>query len=141
MQSEQRVIQELQKQWLNNGDRIGDISDDNVMGMKTDAGKFSSGLTKAEIERLALLMEEAAEIQQVIGKILRHGYGSYNPFDPKKTPNRELLNKELGDFEFALALMGEYADVNSRSISKHATEKRESIQKYLHFNQAKRLKL
>jgi hypothetical protein len=35
-------------------------------------------LTDAEAERLALLAEECGEVVQVIGKILRHGYESYD---------------------------------------------------------------
>jgi hypothetical protein len=47
-------------------------------------------LTPAEAERLALLLEELGEAQQIIGKILRHGYESYHPDDPETT-NRTLL--------------------------------------------------
>lgn len=54
-------------------------------------------LTPAETERLAYLMEECAEVIQIIGKIQRHGYNSYNPFDEKKLDNRALLNMELSD--------------------------------------------
>ena len=32
-----------------------------------------NGLTPAEAERLALLMEECGEVVQIIGKVLRHG--------------------------------------------------------------------
>lgn len=48
-------------------------------------------LTNAELERLAILMEECAEVQHIIGKIIRHGYESFNPFDDNKTPNRKLF--------------------------------------------------
>jgi hypothetical protein len=53
-------------------------------------------LTPAETERLAMLAEEAAEIIQIVGKILRHGYDSYNPNNEKIT-NRDLLNQEIVD--------------------------------------------
>jgi len=53
-------------------------------------------LTPAEAERLAMLAEECAEVIQVVGKILRHGYESYHPETPDIT-NRELLGKELSD--------------------------------------------
>ena len=36
-------------------------------------------LTLSRLERLALLLEELGEAQQVIGKILRHGYDSRHP--------------------------------------------------------------
>ncbi len=47
-----------------------------------------NGLTDAQAERLALLLEELGEAQQAIGKILRHGYESMSPFDETKTTNR-----------------------------------------------------
>lgn len=55
-----------------------------------------NGLTPAQAERLAMLAEECAEVIQIVGKILRHGYDSYNPLDPN-TPNRRLLEKEVID--------------------------------------------
>jgi hypothetical protein len=53
-------------------------------------------LTPEEAERLAMLAEEAAEVIQVVGKILRHGYNSHHP-DDKHNSNRDLLAKELSD--------------------------------------------
>ena len=55
-----------------------------------------NGLTPAEAERLAMLAEEAGEVVQIVGKILRHGYDSYHPANPNVT-NRELLDDEIGD--------------------------------------------
>lgn len=46
--------------------------------------KFSNNLSDAELERLAYLAEECGEVQQIIGKIIRHGYESYSPNDPEK---------------------------------------------------------
>jgi NTP pyrophosphatase (non-canonical NTP hydrolase) len=93
-----------------------------------------NNLSESEIERLAILIEEAAEVQQVATKILRHGYGSHNPFDESKTPNRELLNKELGDLLFAFSLMVDCHDVSSNSIYAHKSNKAEKINQYLHHN-------
>ncbi len=58
--------------------------------------KHFNNLTPAQAERLAMLAEECAEVIQVIGKILRHGYDSYHPDQPYIT-NRELLQQELTD--------------------------------------------
>lgn len=55
-------------------------------------------LTPAEAERLAMLAEEAGEVIQVIGKVLRHGYESWHPDSPEVS-NRDLLAKEVADFE------------------------------------------
>ncbi len=64
-----------------------------------------NGLTPAEAERLALLIEEAAEVQQIATKILRHGFNSYHPDDPTRKTNRELLQAELTDLAAAQLLM------------------------------------
>ena len=64
-----------------------------------------SKLTPPEIERLAMLSEECGEVIQVIGKILRHGYDSYHPSNPRLT-NRDLLANELRDVNAILHAMG-----------------------------------
>lgn len=61
-------------------------------------------LTPAEAERLAMLAEECAEVIQVVGKILRHGYESFHPNDPLIT-NREILCMELMDLHAVVELM------------------------------------
>lgn len=57
---------------------------------------FSNKLSDAQIERLAMLAEECGEVIQVIGKIMRHGYLSYHPDNPRDT-NRDMLGRELTD--------------------------------------------
>jgi hypothetical protein len=72
-----------------------------------------------EQERLAMLAEEAGEIVQIVGKILRHGYESHHPSDPKQTPNRHLLDKELRDLIAVHVLMmerGDLAEIPASSI-------------------------
>ena len=91
-----------------------------------------NNLTPAQLERLAILSEECGEVQQMIGKIIRHGYDSHNPFDSKKTPNRSLLEKELGDVEFAVKQMIDSSDINRATIGGHSMIKAESIKPYLH---------
>ena len=67
-------------------------------------------LTPAEAERLAMLAEEAAEVIQVVGKILRHGYASWHPDNPQ-LDNRALLMNELADFNAVQLLMECSGDV------------------------------
>ena len=67
-------------------------------------GHFNK-LTPAEAERLAMLAEECAEVIQIVGKILRHGYDSYHPVNPRVS-NRDLLAKELRDVNAVLMAMG-----------------------------------
>ena len=69
-----------------------------------------NGLTPAEAERLAMLAEEAAEVIQAVGKILRHGYASYHPEEPG-IDNRVLLMNELADFNSVQLLMEGSGDV------------------------------
>jgi hypothetical protein len=63
-----------------------------------------NNLTLAEAERLAMLAEECAEVVQVIGKILRHGYDAHHPADPR-TSNRALLANELMDVDAVVSAM------------------------------------
>lgn len=63
-----------------------------------------NNLSPAEAERLAMLAEECAEVIQVVGKILRHGYESYHP-DKPETTNRDLLTEELSDLYAVTEMM------------------------------------
>jgi len=87
-------------------------------------------LSPAELERLALLMEEMGEAAQAIGKIIRHGYESRHP-DGGPT-NRETLEKELGDVSASLSMMIEAGDLRVAAIARHNDRKRENVQQYLH---------
>ncbi len=96
-----------------------------------------NGLSPAEAERLAYLLEELGEVQQVIGKILRHGYASSHP-DGGPT-NRELLAAELGDVIAAICLM-KY-DIPYKVIL--STRPGANLYKYLHhqiYNECKEVK-
>ena len=89
--------------------------------------------TDAELERLALLLEEIGEAQQVIGKILRHGWDNYNP-TVSYCSNRKLLEQELGDVMFALSLMIDEGDVSETRIDSFRKEKAKNIWPWLHFH-------
>ncbi len=91
-------------------------------------------LTPAEIERLAVLVEECAEVQQIAMKILRHGYESHNPFDAEKVTNRRLLQTEIGDLQLSIELLAKNKDVDLTRIAWAQIDKRERIKKYLHHN-------
>lgn len=87
-----------------------------------------------EAERLAILLEECGEIQQIIGKILRHGKYSWNPNDKDKQSNKKLLAKEVGDMQFIVDLMIENNDISIGEVLNQKDKKRISIKKYLHHN-------
>jgi hypothetical protein len=89
-------------------------------------------LTPAQIERLALLIEECGEVQQIMGKILRHGYESFHPNDPATT-NRELLAKELGHVNYAAVLMADNNDFNSDLLHQSLSDKRITVEQWLHY--------
>lgn len=96
-----------------------------------------NGLTSAQLERLALLSEECGEVVQAIGKIMRHGYGSYHPKDRKMTSNRTLLEKELGDVETAMKLLFESDDIDPHSVDEFQEKKILNVSKYLHHQDEK----
>ena len=97
--------------------------------------EFSNGLSKAEAERLYLLVEECGEIQQLVGKILRHGYDSRWPRDGKT--NRDRLNDEIGDFYVVYKMMCDNNDINVTKIWNRRQEKIQSIKQWLHFQEDK----
>lgn len=89
-------------------------------------------LTPAEVERLAILAEECAEVIQIVGKVLRHGYESHHPKDPLETSNRELLAMEIGHIWAAVGIMLDDADLLPATIAKSKESKAESVKKYTH---------
>ncbi len=96
---------------------------------------YFCGLSAAELERLAILSEECGEIVQIVGKILRHGYESTNPNETQDLfTNRELLEKEIGDFQCILEMMEGNKDVSADKIILNKNKKWEKIKKYLHHN-------
>lgn len=100
------------------------------MSFMTD---FTNGLTPAEDERLALLLEECAEAIQVIGKIMRHGYESHDPTSASLSPtNREMLEKELGHVRHAIDRMTLARDVNVVAIEGAKKLKADSVGRWLH---------
>lgn len=99
-------------------------------------GNFNR-LTPAELERLAILGEELGEAQQIIGKILRHGYESYDPTipvpeDENPVINRWMLEKELGDALWIMRTMCASHDISGERIEKASIEKGPRAAKYLH---------
>mgnify|MGYP000267583300 CR=1 FL=1 len=93
--------------------------------------KHYNQLTPAEDERLALLLEEMGEAQQVIGKILRHGYENYHPDDPKRTSNRVLLAQELGHVFAATQMLAVPEDIDEIVLEWSRQEKLEKGKKWM----------
>ena len=91
-----------------------------------------NGLTPAETERLAILVEECGEVVQIGMKVLRHGYQNYHPEDPEKQSNRMLLADELGHVIYAMKEMISNKDISGMGIDLSGKKKSETITKYLH---------
>jgi NTP pyrophosphatase (non-canonical NTP hydrolase) len=89
-------------------------------------------LTEAEQERLAILIEECAEVSHVACKILRHGYESTNPSVGNLATNREALQRELGDLLHAVDFMEHKRDVNPEAVDDYRMLKSKLIARYLH---------
>lgn len=96
------------------------------------AEEFDSGLTPAEVERLAILAEECGEVIQIVGKVLRHGYSSHNPRSDSHISNRGLLAKEIGDLEWIIALIMKEGDVSEGAVAQRARLKGDAARPYLH---------
>lgn len=93
-----------------------------------------SKLLDAENERITILMEECGETVQIAAKTQRHGFESYNPFDPETKTNRELLRAEIIDILGIVALMVENEDIDEvfvDSIIQESKEKRRM--RYTHY--------
>ena len=100
--------------------------------------QFITGLTAAEMERLALLAEECAEVGQAVCKILRHGYASSNPFLEITITNRSSLEKEIGHLANAVNMLIAAGDVDEINIGVAEQSKQASIGRWLHFQEPKR---
>ena len=94
---------------------------------------FENSLNLAQIELLDMLQEEAAEVIQIVAKLKRHGPMSYHPADPEKTPNHELMARELGDLIGVMVALDEKGMLNSATVERFAETKMERSAPYLHY--------
>lgn len=76
-----------------------------------------NGLSPAQAERLAHLIEELSEAQKAACKVLRHGYDSYDPTDKSHPGNRADLENELKDVLAAIQRMTDARDVQAWSLA------------------------
>ena len=93
---------------------------------------MTNGLTEEQIERLAFLSEELGEVNQTIGKVLRHGYQEVHP--DTLVDNQYYLEKELADVIFAIALLKHNLDISDTGIKYHIAKRLNREKWYLHFN-------
>lgn len=93
---------------------------------------FSNYLDDHEIERLAILAEEAGEFIQAIGKILRHGYDSFHPDKPLDGDNRDHLCQELGDLRYIVNFMEHRGDFDGTTVDAYCSVAADKKPKYMH---------
>ena len=87
-------------------------------------------LTPAQAERLAMLSEELGEVQQAIGKILRHGYESIHPGGGPT--NRFTLTREIGDVLVVVELLVHADDISHDVMTLAMENKRARVHLYSH---------
>jgi len=94
--------------------------------------------TAAEAERLQMLAEECSEVIKAVTKILRHGYGSYNPTLPeeRQTLNREDLERELLDVKAVVWAMQNGGELNGEPGYSMLEETWAKKLRYTHFQGA-----
>lgn len=91
---------------------------------------FTTGLTDAQKERLYMLSEEAGEVVQAVGKILRHGYDNHHP-DGGPT-NRRLLELEINDLNAVAQAMQRGCDLRLNFPSDNVTLWRKKLKYTYH---------
>lgn len=93
-------------------------------------------LSPAEVERLAILMEEYSEVIHIGCKTLRHGFESKNPLAEHRGTNREQLQREIGDASAATSRMLRAEDISTEAIDAAAQFKLKYGNKYLHHQES-----
>ena len=94
-------------------------------------------LTPAQIERLALIAEEAAEVIQAVNKIIRHGYQSHHPASRQR--NKANLEHEIGDLLAVCRYAAECGDFSQEEAIAHGEGKMQRCAPYLHHQSAERV--
>ena len=99
-------------------------------------GRFMN-LTEAQIERLDLLVEEAAEIIHAALKVKRFGYG--NKFGSALNTNRQNLESEIGGIIAVLELLVKAEEISEESFQDAYENKIASKWKYTKYQEVKEI--
>lgn len=87
------------------------------------------GMTPAQRERLAWLMEECGEVVEAAAKVLRHGYGSVSPFGGAN--NRGILEREVGHLLAALDILKNGDDLRRQELHTWREKKRRLAKEWM----------
>jgi hypothetical protein len=93
-------------------------------------------LTKAQRERLDLLMISAADVVQAVDRVLKHGPDSRPPKFPDWPTNKERLEEELGFLGMSVALLVKFEDVSEKACEKFMDEKFKTIGLYTKYQES-----
>ena len=96
----------------------------------TENDEAFNRLSPAVAEALALLSEECGELQQAIGKILRHGLWSEHP--DSGVPNQKALEWEVGDLLAALRICEVQRLIDWANVIGARDRKMIRVRQYLH---------
>ncbi len=99
-------------------------------GRAGDVPGLTPGLSPAQIERLAWVMEEAGEVVQAAGKVLRHGYQSASPFGG--ATNKVALEREMGELRAAMQSLESAGDVRGGDVKHWQRKKAIGVWKWMH---------
>jgi hypothetical protein len=85
------------------------------------------GLSAAQVERLALLAQQAGALSLLVGRILRVGYDNYKDSpDPIKV---SALERELGGMQAVITLMCAKGDIDTVRLDGFTDAMEDSIRK------------
>lgn len=88
-----------------------------------------NGLTPAQNERLALLVQELGDVAQVAGKVLLHGFDG-RPDGILNNQHAE-LERELGHLMMVIGLIIEAGDVSAEAVARSSDYRAEAAAKAL----------
>lgn len=101
---------------------------------------FNNQLNLDQIERIALLMEEMGELQQSLGKVLRHGYHSCDPTNPEHLGNSADVAREAAQVRWCIDFMLDNNDFPFSIYQEEKTKRTKTVGEYLHHNKVSKPK-
>lgn len=107
------------------------MNDDFVEVLEDTPSMPPNGLTRAQEERLYLLIEECSEVIKCATKVLRFGYDSINPYAPQDGSNLNQLELEMGDIAAVQRLMMVNGDYSPRAVAERSDSKYKKLKTYL----------
>lgn len=94
--------------------------------------RAAAQVDRGQIERLACLVEEVGEALQIVGKVLRFGMEANHP--DGGLPNRNLLEDELGDVQWAIRLLCK-RDLDPANINEAMGKKKQRARGWLRYQE------